>query len=102
MCLERLQAVGFPGGRTTVKEISLHPFTKGKAERLVRFVKENFLLDRVFWNITDLNHAALEWCEQQNNTYHRATDGVPGTEHSRPGHYLPLARLYEVRKPYLK
>ena len=58
-----------------------HPFTKGKVERLVRFVKENFLLDRVFWNITDLNRAALEWCEQQNNTYHRATDGVPNTEH---------------------
>lgn len=58
-----------------------HPFTKGKVERLVRFVKENFLVDRVFWNITDLNRAALEWCEQQNNTYHRATDGVPNTEH---------------------
>lgn len=54
--------------------------TKGKVERLVRFVKEIFLLDRVFWNITDLNRAALEWCEQQNHTYHRVTDGVPNTE----------------------
>ena len=25
-----------------------HPFTKGQVERLVRFVKENFLADRVF------------------------------------------------------
>ena len=37
-----------------------HPFTKGKMERLVRFVKENFLVGRVFWNITDLNRAALD------------------------------------------
>lgn len=31
-----------------------HPFTKGKVERLVRFIKDNFLAGRVFWNITDL------------------------------------------------
>lgn len=46
-----------------------HPFTKGKVERLVRFVKENFLVDRVFYNITDLNWHALEWCNSQNGTY---------------------------------
>ena len=32
-----------------------HPFTKGKVERLVRFVKDNFLADRVFCDLTDLN-----------------------------------------------
>lgn len=97
VCLERLRAVGFPGGQTTVKDYIAahkylvpakrqarkplwqknyeafmktvgfqtkickprHPFTKGKVERLVRFVKENFLAGRAFWNITDLNRAAL-------------------------------------------
>lgn len=58
-----------------------HPFTKGKVERLVRFVKENFLVGRVFWNITDLNQAALDWCNRQNGIYHRATDGVPQDTH---------------------
>lgn len=58
-----------------------HPFTKGKVERLVRFVKENFLVGRVFWNITDLNQAVLNWCNQQNSTYHRATVGVPQEVH---------------------
>ena len=58
-----------------------HPFTKGKVERLVRFVKENFLVGRVFWNITDLNRAALNWCNQQNSTYHKATAGVPQELH---------------------
>ena len=54
-----------------------HPFTKGKVERLVRFVKENFLVDRVFSNITDLNWQALEWCNRQNGIYYKAVDGVP-------------------------
>lgn len=53
-----------------------HPFTKGKVERLIRFVKENFLVGRVFWNITDLNRSALDWCNQQNNTYRKAAAGV--------------------------
>ena len=48
-----------------------HPFTKGKVERLVRFVKDNFLTDRVFCDLTDLNWQALEWCNKQNGTYRR-------------------------------
>lgn len=58
-----------------------HPFTKGKVERLVRFVKENFLAGRTFLNITDLNQDALDWCNRQNAIYHRATDCVPQAIH---------------------
>ena len=58
-----------------------HPFTKGKVERLLRFIKDNFLAGRVFWNITDLNRAALEWCDRKNSTYHNATAGVPQETH---------------------
>ena len=58
-----------------------HPFTKGKVERLVRFVKENFLADRVFYNVTDLNRQALEWWHAQNNIYHRVVDGMPQQLH---------------------
>lgn len=58
-----------------------HPFTKGKVERLVRFVKENFLAGRAFWNVTDLNRAALEWCNGQNTVYHRALGFVPQELH---------------------
>ena len=53
-----------------------HPYTKGKVERLVRFVKENFLEGRVFLNITDMNRQAREWCDKQNSIYHRAVNGV--------------------------
>lgn len=59
-----------------------HPFTKGKVERLVRFVKDNFLADRVFWNITDLNRSALDWCQRQNQTYQKALTGAPVEIHN--------------------
>lgn len=58
-----------------------HPFTKGAVERLVRFVKENFLPGRVFRELTDLNYEALRWCERQNSTYRRSVDCVPDVRH---------------------
>ena len=59
-----------------------HPFTKGAVERLVRFVKDNFLPGRVFTEITDLNYEALRWCNAQNDYYHRAVDCVPNDKHT--------------------
>ena len=59
-----------------------HPFTKGKVERLIRFVKDNFLAGRMFWNFTDLNNQAIEWCEKHNNRYHREVDDIPDHLHA--------------------
>ena len=58
-----------------------HPFTKGKVERLIRFVKDNFIPGRVFREITDLNYEALRWCNSQNQCYHRAVDCIPEDKH---------------------
>lgn len=58
-----------------------HPFTKGKVERLVRFVKTNFLAYRTFSNITELNYEALKWCDSKNGEYSRAIDAVPNDLH---------------------
>lgn len=60
-----------------------HPFTKGAVERLVRFVKNNFLAGRPFANITELNIEAMEWCNDQNRCYHRAVDCIPEQKHLR-------------------
>ena len=73
-----MDAVGFE----TKLCLPRHPFTKGKVERLIRFVKDNFLADRVFGTITDLNRQAREWCDWNNSTYHRAVDCVPQQRHS--------------------
>lgn len=59
-----------------------HPFTKGSVERLVRFVKDNFLPGRVFSEITDLNYEAIRWCNTQNSIYHRAVDCIPNDKHT--------------------
>lgn len=59
-----------------------HPFTKGKVERLIRYVKDNFLADRRFYDITDLNAQALEWCAKHACRYRRALDRVPAEEHA--------------------
>lgn len=71
-----------------------HPFTKGKVERLVRFVKENFLAGRAFRDLTDLNSQALMWCGSQSSRYRRALGCVPADEHA--GRCLPAARPVEL------
>lgn len=58
-----------------------HPFTKGAVERLVRFVKDNFLPGRIFHELTDLNYEAIAWCERQNKVYHKAVDSIPDDKH---------------------
>lgn len=58
-----------------------HPFTKGKVERLIRFVKGNFLVARTFESITQLNAEALSWCSAQSGIYRRALALVPAEEH---------------------
>lgn len=74
---EFMNVIGF---KTKLCKVA-HPFTKGKVERLVRFVKENFMAGRVFGNVTDLNYEALKWCNDQNGRYHRAVDCVPHDKH---------------------
>lgn len=59
-----------------------HPFTKGAVERLVRFVKDNFIQGRVYTELTDLNYEAFRWCQNQNSVYHRAVDCVPNDKHN--------------------
>ena len=58
-----------------------HPFTKGAVERLVQFVKNNFMSGRTFGNITDLNYEAVRWCDSQNRRYHKGVCCVPHDEH---------------------
>ena len=59
-----------------------HPFTKGAVERLVRYVKDNFIAGRVFTEITDLNYQAFNWCRRVDGTYHGAVDCVPSDKHA--------------------
>lgn len=53
------------------------PQIKGKVERLVRYVKENFFPGRRFSDLEDLNRQALAWCRQADSKPHGTTGRVP-------------------------
>ena len=59
-----------------------HPFTKGKVERLVRFVKDNFIAGRQFLDYGDLNAEALNWCNAQNGKFHKEIGGDSDSIHN--------------------
>lgn len=54
------------------------PRTKGKVERMVDYVKENFLVGRTFAGLDDLNAQGMHWLETVANVR------VHGTTHERP------------------
>jgi len=58
-----------------------HPFTKGKVERLIRYVKENFLAGRSFWNVTHMNREAMDWYTRKNAAFHKSVYGIPQDTH---------------------
>ena len=53
------------------------PQTKGKVERLVHYVKNNFLPGRRFEDLSDLNRQAIEWCRDADEKPHGTTGKIP-------------------------
>ena len=68
-------------------------------ERLVGYVKSNFIAGRVFSNITELNIQALRWCNEKNSVYHQGVDCIPNEVHNRSCRRIaePLLLTEEVR-----
>ncbi len=65
------------------------PETKGKVERLVDYVKDNFMPGRKFKDLYDLNVQALAWCKKVDSKVHRSTGEIPLEALSRES-LLPL------------
>lgn len=53
------------------------PQTKGKVERLVDYVKDNFIPGVTFTDIGDLNSQAYAWCNKVNSKRHGTTGEIP-------------------------
>jgi len=72
------------------------PRTKGKVERMVAYIKDNFLAGRSFAGLTDLNTQARHWLEHTANVRVHATTG------KRPADLLAEEKLCPVntRRPY--
>jgi len=72
------------------------PQTKGKVERLVHFVRDNFLPGRQFTDFGDLQAQAENWCDKINNRKHETTGERPKTRLKQEGlKPLPEASLYD-------
>jgi transposase len=66
------------------------PKTKGRVERMVRFVRERFFLGRDFADIEQLNSEAEQWLlDRANHRVHRTTGEMP---QSRLAHEQPLLK----------
>jgi transposase len=69
------------------------PQTKGKVERLVHYVKDNFLPGRAFTDLADLNLQAMVWCRKADSRIHGTTGLIPLKELKKE----PLLPLPELR-----
>lgn len=53
------------------------PQTKGKVERLVHYVRDNFIPGRQFTDFGDLQSQAISWCDKVNQRKHATTGEKP-------------------------
>jgi hypothetical protein len=80
------------------------PQTKGKVERAVQFIVQNFMPGRQFTDLENLNRQARQWCDEQNQRIHGTTGERPidRLAQEQLGTLPPADRLakyrFEVRK----
>lgn len=78
--------------------------TKGKIERVIGYVKNNFYLGRPYDSVQNLNDLAYEWMERVNRKPHGTTD-IPPTDRLGEEKLMPFDRStpYQIaRKEYRK
>ena len=79
------------------KPILCRPYrgqTKGKVERTVRYVRENFMVGVKYHSLGDLNSQAHAWCNKINARVH-------GTTNERPVDRLPDENLLPLKREYI-
>jgi hypothetical protein len=75
--------------------------TKGKIERTVRYVRENFMVGIRYNSLEDLNGQALAWCNKVNGKEHGTTGEIP-FERIKKERLNPLVREYIIDKINLR
>ncbi len=75
--------------------------TKGKVERTVAFVRDNFMTGIQYNSLNDLNGQALAWCNKVNAKEHSTTGEIPFYR-LQEEHLSPLSREYIIDKINLR
>ena len=86
------------------KPILCRPYrgqTKGKVERTVQFVRDNFMVGIKYNSLADLNGQALAWCNKVNGKVHATTNEIPFERLKKEG-LSPLTREYIIDKINLR
>ena len=86
------------------KPILCRPYrgqTKGKVERTVQFVRDNFMVGVKYDSLDDLNGQALGWCNKVNGKIHAKTGEIPFERLKKEG-LNPLKREYIIDKINLR
>lgn len=86
------------------KPILCRPYrgqTKGKVERTVRYVRENFMVGIRYHSLADLNSQAHAWCNKINARIHGTTNERP-TDRLADEKLLPLKREYIIDRINLR
>lgn len=82
-----------------------HPYTKGKVERLVEYVKGNFIVGRTFKNLSDINREVAEWCHRKNGLPIKESGIIPEETHKEESSLTPFVidnKLYPYIAPKRK
>jgi transposase len=86
------------------KHVLCRPYrgqTKGKVERTVQFVRDNFMVGIKYGSLDDLNGQALAWCNKVNGKAHATTGEIP-LERLKKESLNPLKREYIIDKINLR
>jgi transposase len=75
--------------------------TKGKVERTVQYVRDNFMVGIRYDSLDDLNGQALAWCNKVNGKVHATTGEIPFERLKKEG-LNPLKREYIIDKINLR
>ena len=68
--------------------------TKGKVERSVQFVRDNFMTGIQYSSLDNLNSQALVWCDKVNHKIHSTTNEIPFER-------LPQEKLQPMKREYI-
>lgn len=86
------------------KPILCRPYrgqTKGKVERTVQYVRDNFMVGIRYHSLYDLNGQAVAWCNKVNAKVHNTTNEKP-FERLKRENLNPLKREYIIDKINLR
>ena len=75
--------------------------TKGKIERTVHFVRDNFMTEIKYKSLSDINGQAIAWCNKVHAKVHGTTNGIPFERLKKEG-LNPLSREYIIDKINLR